>query len=202
MFFEICFPNSIAIRSTAIIDFNTSIVVSKNGKEQRIANRENGKMIFNISNGIKTKKDLEEIITFFRIVKGKSNGFRFKDWLDFKVVDQTIGFGNNQEKTFQLIKTYNIFADKNNVACIRKITKPVLNTLKIFINNEEVDNSLINLNKESGKITFQSAPKDGDVITANFEFDVPVRFESDMLEFGLDTQNTGKIKDIKLIEIF
>lgn len=193
-FLETRFPESISFNSSSILEFNTSIITTKNGSEQRNINWSSNKMKFNIINGIKTKKELEEIIAFFRNTKGRAYAFRFKDWSDYSAENQLIGIGDGEKKDFQLIKNYTI----NGNHYIRKITKPVISTIKIFINETITEDLKIDLT--TGIITFNEAPSMDTKINASFEFDIPVRFDSDILEITMDTINSGKIKDITLIE--
>lgn len=194
-FLEIRFPDSISFNSSTILEFNTTIITSKNGKEYRNVNWNNNKMKFNIVNGIKTKTELNEVIKFFRNVKGKAYGFRFKDWTDFSAVNQQIGIGDGETKEFQLIKTYTI----NGNTYTRKIKKPVISTIKVFLDGIETNDFSIDLT--NGLITFEVAPSDTTIITANFEFDVPVRFNNDLLEVSLNSLSSGKINNLELIEI-
>lgn len=194
-FLEIRFPDSIAFNSSTILEFNTTIITSKNGKEYRNVNWNNNKMKFNIINGIKTKTELDEVIKFFRNVKGKAYGFRFKDWTDFSATNQQIGIGNGETKEFQLIKTYTI----NGNTYTRKIKKPVISTIKVFL--DEIKTNDFSVDLTSGLITFEVAPSDTTIITTNFEFDVPVRFNSDLLEVSLNSLSSGKINNLELIEI-
>ena len=53
----------------------------------------------------------------------------------------------------------------------------------------------------TGLITFTTAPATGTAITAGFEFDVPVRFDSDALDVTLDLERFGSITSIPLLEI-
>lgn len=194
-FLEIRFPDSISFNSSTILEFNTTIITSKNGKEYRNVNWNNNKMKFNIVNGIKTKTELDEVIKFFRNVKGKAYGFRFKDWTDFSAINQQIGIGDGETKEFQLIKTYTI----NGNTYTRKIKKPVISTIKVFLDGIETNDFSIDLT--NGLITFEVAPSDTTIITANFEFDVPVRFNNDLLEVSLNSLSSGKINNLELIEI-
>ena len=50
-------------------------------------------------------------------------------------------------------------------------------------------------------VTFTTAPGAGVAITAGFEFDVPVRFDTDMLDVTLDLERLGSIISIPLLEI-
>ena len=195
-FLEIRFPESIAFNFSSILEFNTTIIKSKNGYEQRNINWNTNKMKFNIINGIKTKAELDEVITFFRNVRGAGYGFRFKDWTDYQAENQYIGVGNGKTKEFQLIKSYRV---SDNIVYYRKITKPVISTVRVFIN--DIESKDFNIDLTSGLITLNTVPEIDSIIKANFEFDVPVRFENDIMEITMNSINSGNIKDITLIEI-
>jgi len=194
-FLEIRFPESISFNSSIILEFNTTIIKTKNGSESRNINWNTHKMKYNIINGIKTIDELNEITSFFRNVKGCGYGFRFKDWSDYSTTNQQIGSGDGTTTEFQLIKTYTISGN----TYIREIAKPVISTVKVYLDNIESTDFRIDLT--SGLISFNTAPSSDVTITADFEFDVPVRFNSDMLEISLETINTGKIKELELIEV-
>jgi uncharacterized protein (TIGR02217 family) len=53
----------------------------------------------------------------------------------------------------------------------------------------------------TGIVTFIEAPGAGAEITAGFQFDVPVRFDTDRLDVTLDIETKGSIASIPLIEI-
>lgn len=195
-FLEIRFPESIAFNSSSILEFNTTIIKSKNGYEQRNINWNTNKMKFNIINGIKTKAELDEVITFFRNVRGAGYGFRFKDWTDYQVDNQYLGLGDGVTKKFQLIKSYKI---SDNIIYYRKITKPVISTVRVFIN--DIESKDFNIDLTTGLITLNTVPEIDGTIKASFEFDVPVRFENDIMEITMNSINSGNIKDITLIEI-
>ena len=52
-----------------------------------------------------------------------------------------------------------------------------------------------------GVVTFSAAPGAGAAITAGFEFDVPVRFDTDALDVTLDLERLGSITSIPLLEL-
>lgn len=195
-FLEIRFPESIAFNSSSILEFNTTIIKAKNGYEQRNINWNSNKMKFNIINGIKTKTELDELITFFRNVKGAGYGFRFKDFTDYQAENQYIGVGNGKTKEFQLIKAYRV---SDNIVYYRKITKPVISTVRVFIN--DIESKDFNIDLTTGLITLNTVPEVNTSIKANFEFDVPVRFENDIMEITMNSINSGNVKEIILTEI-
>ena len=53
----------------------------------------------------------------------------------------------------------------------------------------------------TGVVTFTIAPGNGVVVRAGFEFDVPVRFDADVLDVTLDIERLGSITSIPLLEI-
>jgi len=53
----------------------------------------------------------------------------------------------------------------------------------------------------TGVVTFSAAPGAGVAITAGFEFDVPVRFDTDVLDVTLDLERLGSITSIPLLEL-
>ena len=194
MFYDIVFPESISMKSSYIIEYNTIINKSKNGNELRIPNYDYPLLSYNVINDIKTKKELEDIINFFKLVKGRAYGFKFKDWLDYKVINQNIAVADREQKDFQLIKTYNI----NNKLQTRKITKP--KQVSIFINNQNITTN-ISINYENGIITFNTPPEKDTIISASFEFYVPVRFDNDKIEIVMKNEKVGEIKDLKIVEL-
>lgn len=194
MFYDIVFPESISMKSSYIIEYNTIINKSKNGNELRIPNYDYPLLSYNVINDIKTKKELEDIINFFKLVKGRAYGFKFKDWLDYKVINQNIAVADGEQKDFQLIKTYNI----NNKLQTRKITKP--KQVSIFINNQNITTN-ISINYENGIITFNTPPEKDTIISASFEFYVPVRFDNDKIEIVMKNEKVGEIKDLKIVEL-
>ena len=59
------------------------------------------------------------------------------------------------------------------------------------------------LDAASGAITFRSGhiPAAGQAITAGFEFDVPVRFDTDKLEISVSGFRHGAIPSIPIVEV-
>ena len=57
------------------------------------------------------------------------------------------------------------------------------------------------VNTTTGIITFTVAPGIGIAVTAGFEFDVPVRFDSEAMDVTLDFERLGSITSIPLIEV-
>jgi uncharacterized protein (TIGR02217 family) len=58
-----------------------------------------------------------------------------------------------------------------------------------------------NVDTTTGLVTFGTAPAAGAAITAGFQFHVPVRFDTDYLEFTMSGPDYGEFVDIPVVEI-
>ncbi len=194
-FSEVRFPTDISYGMSGGPIFNTEIVENATGQEYRNIRSHYPRHRYNLASAIRTDHQLEELINFFKIMKGKAIAFRFKDWLDYRAINQEIARCDSVSSKFQLIKQYSI----GNASEIRKISKPVKNTVIIFINNQIVKEFEVDYSKGTVELNF--IPKDGDVITANFEFDVPVRFDNDYLPITIQNFAVQLVNEINLIEV-
>lgn len=195
-FIETRFPTDISYGSGGGPEYSTDIVISQSGYEQRNSNWSQARARYNVAHGIKTQAQLNTLIAFFRARKGMADGFRFKDWTDYAATNQLIGTGNGTQTVFQLVKSYN----SGSVTESRIISKPVAGSVSIYINSV-LQSSGYSLDTTNGKITFAAAPATSAPITADFEFDVPVRFDTDRLSATLDTYGSNSWNDIPLVEI-
>lgn len=175
------FPDCIAFGSQGGPGYNTSVIVLANGREQRNQNWELPIHTFDIAFGIKRNEDIQELLDFFHRTHGALDGFRFKNFTDYNsahtdestsFLDQIIGVADGVETDFQLKKTYYSGAYNN-------VTKPVIGTVTIGVNGV-LQTSGYTVDYSTGIVTFAVAPAAGNV-TAGFQYDLPVRFESDQL---------------------
>jgi uncharacterized protein (TIGR02217 family) len=208
-FHEVRFPTNISHGSMAGTQRRTQIVVLGSGREERNSNWADSRRLYNAGYGVKTLDDLYAVMEFYEERRGRLYGFRWKDRLDHKSckpsripepTDQVIGTGDGVRVSFQLSKTYGgAFA-----AWQRDILKPVSGSVRIAVNGIE-QSELIDYSVDalSGLILFQSGaiPAIGALITAGFEFDVPVRFDDDTLEINLEHFDAGQIPAIPIREI-
>lgn len=195
-FVEVRLPADISYGSSGGPGYATDIVETVAGYEQRNANWAAARARYNVAHGVRTQAQLDELIAFFRARKGKAHGFRFKDWTDYKVVAQVIGTGNGSQTAFQLVKTYT----SGGVTETRTIAKPVAGTLSVY-KDGVLQGSGFSLNTVTGMLTFSVAPANTVVVSADFEFDVPVRFDTDRLSASLETYGVHAWTDIPLIEV-
>ena len=195
-FHEIQFPNDIAYGATGGPEFATSIVATASGYEQRNINWSAARGRWDVASGLKKQTQLDTLIAFFRARKGRAHGFRFKDWTDYKATAQALGTGNGTITTFQLIRTYSSGGNTD----VRTITKPVAGTVKVYLASVQ-QMSGWSVNTTTGVITFSSAPGNGVTVSADYEFDVPVRFDTDRMAVTIEQINLHQWSGIGIVEI-
>ena len=195
-FHEVRFPLDISYGAVGGPEFSTDIVEMQSGYEQRNRKWSSPKLSFNIGLGMRSEDDLAEVISFFRARAGRAYGFRYRDWMDYKASLEWIGLTDGIVKGFQLQKKYS----SGGYDETRTIYKPVVGTIKIFIDGAEI-NAGWSVDAAKGFIEFDEAPAAHKTITASFEFDVPVRFSEDRLDVTFESFKAGHIPDISLIEV-
>jgi uncharacterized protein (TIGR02217 family) len=200
-FHEVRFPDAISRGARGGPERRTQIVELSSGAEERNASWANSRRRYDVAYGIRRADDLAAVVAFFEARNGRLHGFRFKDWADFKSclpsqtpgpTDQPIGTGNGITTHFQFTKRYTSGAQ----FWTRAITKPVGGTVTVALNGTPQASGW-SVSTATGLITFTTAPAAGVAITAGFEFDVPVRFDTD----ALDVERLGSITSIPLIEL-
>ena len=186
-------------------EFLTSVVPLDSGGEYREQRWSRPLWKYEIAHNIKQLAQIAEIRAFHLARRGRKDSFLLKDWIDWSsasdgqsassMLDQPLGTGTGALTTFQLIKRY---ADA--VAPYdRAIKWPVAGTLKVAVGGV-LKTSGVAVNRGTGVVTLSPAPAAAAVITAGFEFDVPVRFEEDWLSVSWDTINSRSAGSISLIE--
>lgn len=194
-FHEVRFPERISYGAKGGPNYEVDIVTTKAGYEHRSLIRPEALCKYNISCGIKRPEQFQQVIAFYRARKGKAIGFRFKDWTDFQAVNTEIGIGDGSTVAFQLSKMYK---DEGGYE-IRTISKPVDGTVMIYVDG--VYTPTVTVDTTTGVVTFPAAPAASTVITADFEFDVPVRFDTDMQDMEYANFNSIQWTNISLVEL-
>ncbi|TCM55664.1 uncharacterized protein (TIGR02217 family) [Rhizobium sp. PP-F2F-G48] len=207
-FHEVRFPMRLALGTSGGPVRRTDIVSLSNGRETRNSRWRDARRHYDAGSGIRGIDDLYAVIAFFEARSGQLHGFRFRDPLDFRsgppgraatAGDQAIGTGDGQTARFQLTKTY---GDAGG-ATVREIVKPVAGTLLVSVNGIAVTAGQVTLDTATGIVTFAPGhvPAIGAVVRAGFDFDVPVRFDTDRIDVDLAQFRAGRIPTIPLVEI-
>ncbi|MEO1467585.1 MAG: DUF2460 domain-containing protein [Pseudomonadota bacterium] len=203
-FHSIRFPAAISFGSTGGVERRTEVVRLVNGFEERNTPWAGSRRRYDAGLGVRSLDDLHALLAFFEARQGRLFGFRWKDWLDHKssapsvvptATDQLIGTGDGATAAFQLTKTY----EPGTHASLRAITKPVAGSVLVAVDGVSATPSSVD--HESGIVTLAAAPAEGTAVTAGFEFDVPVRFDTDTLEVNLAAFEAGDVPSVPLIEV-
>jgi uncharacterized protein (TIGR02217 family) len=86
----------------------------------------------------------------------------------------------------------------------RAILKPVAGSVRVAVDTvEQSEGAAFTVDTTTGVVTFEpgSIPGVDAVVTAGFEFDVPVRFDTDRLEINLQGFRHGAIPHIPIVEV-
>lgn len=190
-FHDVRFPDAVARGATGGPEYSTDVVSVASGYEQRNQNWDLARGRWDISTGIRTREQMAEVIAFFRARKGRAYGFRFKDWSDFQADAEPLA-PTASPLVWQLVKRYASGASEE----ARVITKPVPGTVVVRIDGNIVSPAIDHL---TGRVTFDTEPTAQPY--ADFEFDVPVRFDSDHLAVTMRHFDSAIVPSIPLIEI-
>ncbi len=203
-FHEVRLPTRLAFGSTGGVERRTEVVTLGSGHERRSTPWAAGRRRYLIGANLRSLDDMATLTAFFEARRGRLYGFRFRDFADFKSCapggaispgDQPLGEGDGSRTDFPLCKLYGEGAH----AWTRAITKPVEGTVRVAVGG--VETSAFEVDPAAGLVTLAGAPLANAVVTAGFEFDTPVRFDSDRVEVTLESFDAGRMAALPLIEI-
>lgn len=196
-FHDVRFPDGISYGAQGGPEFQTRIVTTGSGFEKRNISWDQARGRWDVSHGIRTQDQLDELRDFFYARRGKAHSFRYKDWSDFEVTTDQFGLGDGTTVAFQLYKIYT----SGGVSYNRPITKPVTGTVATFINGVPQSGGNYSVNYSTGVVTFTSAPASGTIIAWSGEFDNHARFDTDHFKPAIVNYNTYSWTEIPIIEI-
>lgn len=208
-FHDRLFPPGVSYGSVGGPGFNTSIVETDSGAEERIGRWDNPKHRYDARFGVKTRAQMAELRRFYWARRGAAHSFRFKDWLDFTsnadgytagvFTDQQIGIGDGVTTTFQLTKSYT----DGPITRLRNITKPVTGTIVVGKNGVN-QSSGWTLDYSTGVLTFSVAPALTHAVTWGGEFNVHARFGKEIdsqFAASIEAFDTNSLPSIPIVEV-
>ncbi|AYE86021.1 MAG: DUF2460 domain-containing protein [Sulfitobacter sp.] len=206
-FHDVRFPPSLSFGSVGGPQRQTDVVTLANGHEERNTPWAHSRRVYDAGLGMRSIDDLQLLIAFFEARLGQMYGFRWKDWADYKTGktalqvafdDQSIGYGDGVRAAFQLTKTYRSGAHSYR----RPITKPVAGTVRVGVEQDELREGVeYEIDASTGIVTFAHPPDPEMEIFAGFEFDVPVRFDTDRILISVESFQAGQVPDVPVIEV-
>lgn len=206
-FHEIRFPANLSFGSVGGPERRTEIVTLANGFEERNTPWAHSRRRYDAGVSLRSLDDVEALIAFFEARRGQLSGFRWKDWSDYKsclpskvptAMDQLVGMGDGVRLQFQLSKTY----VSGGQSYIRPVAKPVLGSVLLAISGDpKVESIEFSVDVATGQVSFPTPPDVGVRITAGFEFDVPVRFDTDRIQTSVASFKAGDVPSVPVVEL-
>lgn len=183
------FPEGISYGVMGGPEFSTTVITVNSGFEQRNSNWSAPRGSWDASHSARSESETKELIAFFRAVGGMRDGFRFRDWSDYKTgADGVLSAVPDDADQFTLYKKYAIGGRTE----YRRINKPVPGTVTITGGGAyTVDYATGIVTRTSG-----SAPTKW-----TGEFDIPCRFGTDKLELSIIAHGVYSWQSIPIIEI-
>ncbi|MBN2760888.1 MAG: DUF2460 domain-containing protein [Rhodobacteraceae bacterium] len=206
-FHEIRFPANLSFGALGGPERRTEIVELANGYEERNTPWAASRRRYDAGAGLRALDDLEAMIAFFEARQGRLHGFRWKDWGDYRsakasapitAFDQLLGRGDGVNRMFQLRKAYASGAQ----VVYRTITKPVAGSVLAGVGQTALtlgDDYAVDATR--GTVTFTRAPDVGAEVRAGFEFDVPVRFDTDLVQVSVASFKAGSLPSVPVLEV-
>ncbi|SFS47874.1 TIGR02217 family protein [Sulfitobacter marinus] len=206
-FHDVQFPPSLSFGSVGGPQRRTDVVTLANGFEERNTPWSHSRRVYDAGLGMRSIDDLQALTGFFEARFGQMYGFRWKDWSDFKSCrsalevafdDQVLGFGDGVQTDFQLVKIY----ESGDHSYLRPIAKPVQGTVRVGIEQDELQEGIdYEIDTTTGIVRFDNAPGSELVVSAGFEFDVPVRFDTDRILVSVASFQAGQVPNVPVIEV-
>jgi uncharacterized protein (TIGR02217 family) len=193
-FHDIRIPEFIEVFAVGKPEFSTSYALTKSGREVRHLDRAHAHHKYLIKNCRLSNVEFNQFNSFFKARRGSNFAFRFRDYADYKVLSGFIAKGNGKVQQFYLSKLYY----DPILPYSRVITKPVENSINLYINNVK---TLYSVDYSQGVVTLPTALLENQVLTADFVFDVAVRFKNDSFEYSYCSDCSVAISDIELVEV-
>lgn len=206
-FHEVRFPASLSFGSVGGPERRTEVVTLANGFEERNTPWAHSRRRYDAGLGMRSLDDVETLISFFEARMGQMYGFRWKDWSDYKssaasaepsYLDQVIATGDGVVAAFQLIKVYR----SGDHEYARPIAKPVEGSVRVGLDQDEMQEGVdYDVDVETGIVTFQHPPDIGVKVRAGYEFDVPVRFDTDQIQTSVASFRAGSVPNVPIVEV-
>jgi uncharacterized protein (TIGR02217 family) len=206
-FHEVRFPANLSFGSVGGPERRTEVVALTNGYEERNTPWAQSRRRYDAGVSLRSLDDIAVLIAFFEARRGQLYGFRWKDWSDFKSCapsaspafrDQEIAVADGVRRVFGLTKSYR----SGEHVYLRPVAKPVEGTVVVGVSGDaQVLGVDFELDAGTGEVVFAEPPDAGEVITAGFEFDVPVRFDTDVIQTSVASFQAGEVPNVPIVEI-
>jgi len=209
-FFEVEFPRAIQFQRVGGQAFNTSVVATQSGQEQRNRAWANPRaqytagLVTPVSEVGNLQTFIDNVRNFFLQVGGMADGFRFYDHVDCVSLAQPMVLVSGS--IWQLQTTYSLGGRTD----VRTITKPITASVLDYKGNALANTvsivsggTLVSVDHTTGQVTLSGV---SGTPVATCKYHIPVRFTSDAFEPEIEESNVGagaiiKWNSLGLIEV-
>ncbi len=206
-FHEVRFPLDVSLGRRGGPGRRTDVVTLASGREHRNGRWADSRRRYDAGLGVRNLDALHAVLAFFEERRGRLHGFRFRDRLDCRSgapsapvtpLDQRLGTGDGARRAFSLVKIYGGAFNPYE----RAIAKPVAGTVRVAVGGLALaEGAGFACDPTTGLVELPLPPAPGAAVTAGFEFDVPVRFDTDELDIDLSAFDAGEVPRVPLVEI-
>ena len=203
-FHEVRFPEQVSWGSHGGPRFRTQLFVSMRGFEKRNIDWAQPMMEFNAAMGVQTDVQMAQVLTFFNAREGMANGFRYKNWANYRVNglaspwSGVIAVGNGVDKRLPMFKLYG----EEHTHMYKRLQKIVIGTVvnvRVLV-EPQIEGTDFTIDYNSGEIIFNTVvPNEWPVYCDALEFDEAVRFNTDNMQATVDQFNSQSLQNLPLI---
>jgi uncharacterized protein (TIGR02217 family) len=188
-FHNVKLPDFIAIHAVGGPVFATSCITTGSGRESRMLDHDHGLQQYIISDCRLSRVEFEEFNSFFRGRRGQQYSFRMRDYADYEIKNQKITRLDESDIVLEIYKEY----------------PDALNPYRRRITMLDQDSVLVNMPAEvdcdRGLIILPDVLAPSQALCLSANFDIAVRFTSDVLKYHTHIDGSIIIDEIKLIEV-
>ncbi len=195
MFNDVRLLDCVAYGSQFGQQFKTRIVTLKSGHERRNVEWSMPLGRYSVLFQALDPADHTAVRSAHMASMGSAIPFRFKDWTDYQADGELIGVATGDPQELQLVKSYTFGA----LTLERKISKPIADSVILYADGVEIG---VSVDDATGIVSFIADI--GAEITWSGEFDVPVRFDSDRLDFDPAAKSGSNFlltSDVDIVEV-
>ncbi|MDF2367500.1 DUF2460 domain-containing protein [Sneathiella sp.] len=198
-FHDVRFPTRVSYGAIGGPRFSTTVQILNSGFEQRNINWAQARREYTVDISPSRGEEWTAVLNFFHARRGRAYGFRLKDFSDFVMSEQSIGTGDGATTQFQIFKRY-IDDDALAPPYDRELKKIVAGTVDVSVGGSPMASGW-SVDETTGILTFDSAPATDADIAVACEFDVPVRFDTDLMQAAIPGPDIHHWQSVKLVEI-
>lgn len=189
------FPTTISYGASGGPGYNTDVITLDSGHEQRNQNWSQSRRSYDVGQAIKNDAMRIALLAFFRVAKGKTHSFPFKDFTDYQVLTGEGVLSSLGGGQYQLYKRYTSAGgteDQIITLPLNAVIKQGATTLTASVH--------YTLSATTGILTVIGSPTPApDSWTG--EFDVPCRFDTDSIRMVKEDIDFFRTQSIPIVEV-